>query len=66
MNKIKALTHEKPRGSDNWISGMLMRRCKECPYDDIKVALKVTRLFYMMLLSILLPVKLVYVLPGSH
>ncbi len=40
--------------------------CKEYSYDDIKVALKVTRLFYMMLLFILLPVKLVYVLPVSH
>ena len=26
--------------------------CKECLYDDIKVALKVTRLFYMMLVDL--------------
>ncbi len=40
--------------------------CKECFSDGVKVALKVTRLFYMMLLSILLSVKLAYVLPVSH
>ncbi len=32
--------------------------CKDCLQDGIKVALKVTRLFYMKLLTILLPVNL--------
>ena len=47
-------------------TGAKMALGRECLLLDIKVALKVTRLIFLMLLYILLPVKLVCVLPGSH
>ncbi len=48
------------------IPSFSLHLCKECLLDVIKVVLKGTRLIYLMLLYILLPAKLVCVLPGSH